>query len=601
MAYQKQNFANGNVLTAENLNHMENGIADVESTANAAKTVVDKIIDPTLSLSGKAADAKATGDAVGQIKEGIIFGKNVLKLFKDGTTIEKNGITITVEDGCLVLDGTFSGEMNTIVRLSPVYEMLKPDKNYTYSLTKISGQQNSVDGSGNMLIYTSDTLDLSDSVGQASGIPLYRDNNVTNTTITQYSGKKYQYLCINLMPYDGIPVSFSNCKIGVQVEEGTNFTGFEKYTESLAYSDTIVYTDISISSVDELISEIEKIKDSGCKNRYRLHLKNGTYDLSNYSHLMDAKNYGLVIPPFVELIGESSEKTIITAKKKEKDQYFSTLNFSTSGGIKNLTVIGTNTRYAIHDDFAHISTYAKTYERNIENCLVIANDCYYSMALGGGCRSGFVGNIKNSKFISNLGYAFSYHSNTDFDIPANITIRNCIFASKLSNWGIRFGGMKSGVLNRVNVTNSVFNGIRLYEEQEGSGIDWLVSGGGNSQSPYSVTTSEDLITFSDETLVLPASEYISKGVAVKYADNGYSAKVTSDNLLFLGVSAAAVEEGGYVTIKNCGCVNVSDMNNLSCNVGDKIIVSERGTFSVGNDANDYIGICIAEGIVKLKK
>lgn len=64
MGYQKQNFANGNVLTAENLNHMENGIADAESTANATKNVVDKIIDPTLSLSGKAADAAKVGEAV---------------------------------------------------------------------------------------------------------------------------------------------------------------------------------------------------------------------------------------------------------------------------------------------------------------------------------------------------------------------------------------------------------------------------------------------------------------------------------------------------------------------------------------------------------
>ena len=64
MGYQKQNFANGNVLTAENLNHMENGISDAESIANATKIVVDKIIDPTLSLSGKAADAAKVGEAI---------------------------------------------------------------------------------------------------------------------------------------------------------------------------------------------------------------------------------------------------------------------------------------------------------------------------------------------------------------------------------------------------------------------------------------------------------------------------------------------------------------------------------------------------------
>ena len=64
MSYQKQNFANGEVLTASQLNHIENGIADVESTANTTKGVVDKIIDPTLSVSGKAADAAKVGEAV---------------------------------------------------------------------------------------------------------------------------------------------------------------------------------------------------------------------------------------------------------------------------------------------------------------------------------------------------------------------------------------------------------------------------------------------------------------------------------------------------------------------------------------------------------
>lgn len=72
MSYQKQNFANGEVLTASQLNHIENGIAQVESDASTvAAAAVSAAIDPTLSLSGKAADAKATGDAIRGVRDDL--------------------------------------------------------------------------------------------------------------------------------------------------------------------------------------------------------------------------------------------------------------------------------------------------------------------------------------------------------------------------------------------------------------------------------------------------------------------------------------------------------------------------------------------------
>lgn len=71
MGYQKQNFVSGQVLNSAHLNHIEQGITDVESAANATKTVVDNIIDPTLSLSGKAADAKAAGDAIQGVRNDL--------------------------------------------------------------------------------------------------------------------------------------------------------------------------------------------------------------------------------------------------------------------------------------------------------------------------------------------------------------------------------------------------------------------------------------------------------------------------------------------------------------------------------------------------
>lgn len=90
MSYQKQNFANGEVLTASQLNHIENGIADVESAANATKGVVDKIIDPTLSLSGKAADAAKVGEAVNAESERAKVVESQIKEDVDTLTISSD-------------------------------------------------------------------------------------------------------------------------------------------------------------------------------------------------------------------------------------------------------------------------------------------------------------------------------------------------------------------------------------------------------------------------------------------------------------------------------------------------------------------------------
>ena len=92
MSYQKQNFANGEVLSASQLNHIEDGIVDVESAVNENKAVVNNIIDPTLSLSGKAADAKATGDAIQGVRDDLTS-----EISRAKTAEEQNATGISAE------------------------------------------------------------------------------------------------------------------------------------------------------------------------------------------------------------------------------------------------------------------------------------------------------------------------------------------------------------------------------------------------------------------------------------------------------------------------------------------------------------------------
>lgn len=120
MSYQKQNFANGEVLTALELNHIEQGIADVESAANATKSVVDKIIDPTLSVSGKAADAAKVGEAVGQVKEDFV---NIEEVFQNGQLI----YDISDEQGGINSDGTLYDADEKVRRSSDFYDVRNID------------------------------------------------------------------------------------------------------------------------------------------------------------------------------------------------------------------------------------------------------------------------------------------------------------------------------------------------------------------------------------------------------------------------------------------------------------------------------------------
>ena len=66
MAYQKNIWSPGDTISSAKLNNIENGIEGLETEVAAASQV-----DTTLTVSGKAADAKTTGDQLGDIKNVI--------------------------------------------------------------------------------------------------------------------------------------------------------------------------------------------------------------------------------------------------------------------------------------------------------------------------------------------------------------------------------------------------------------------------------------------------------------------------------------------------------------------------------------------------
>ncbi len=96
----------------------------VEQFANTAGENIQKAIDPTLSLSGKAADAAKVGEAVGELKEDYInvFTKTELLLLVNKTKWRANQIDIpNIGEVCSLT----VGNATTCLSL-PVKQLLNP-------------------------------------------------------------------------------------------------------------------------------------------------------------------------------------------------------------------------------------------------------------------------------------------------------------------------------------------------------------------------------------------------------------------------------------------------------------------------------------------
>lgn len=80
------------VMASEVREDIAQGLEYVEQFANTAGENIQKAIDPTLSVSGKAADAKATGDAIKGVRYDLAF-----EISRAKTAEEQNATDISAE------------------------------------------------------------------------------------------------------------------------------------------------------------------------------------------------------------------------------------------------------------------------------------------------------------------------------------------------------------------------------------------------------------------------------------------------------------------------------------------------------------------------
>ena len=285
MSYQKQNFANGEVLTAAQLNHIENGIADVESAANTTKGVVDKIIDPTLSLSGKAADAAKVGEAVGQVKEDIGFLNGLVSTtIKVGMTLNASGeeqsktnrcvtdfirvagkpLKIIVPDDGSIKTRAFFYDENKVFKINGVYNNSSRELfNKDYPYTRIVIAYNDDSKADNHLL-NSVNFYLSSYTQYHGNITMLGMTAFANCTDEGY----YSFMASDLptisdAPYElkngGILIVYPHSAANVIYQEVINTKG-EKWTRYIGtdfkkINADLIVTDYTIGSINSTTGE----------------------------------------------------------------------------------------------------------------------------------------------------------------------------------------------------------------------------------------------------------------------------------------------------------------------------------------------------------
>ena len=185
------------------------------------------------------------------------------------------------------------------------------------------------------------------------------------------------------------------------------------------------------------------------------------------------------------------------------------LNLRSVAGLETLTVNGTYTRYAIHDDLPTVGL------KDRKKCFNIDVNLYhgvYNAAWGAGQHGNQIAEFECCNFYLDKNQkAWSSHNNQNVTKPSRISFKNCTFKNEGSWQGLGLSSLGNGTtaLTYVSIENChIANGIRCREEDAqlfGGGMFYQINGFGNN-----IGNSDVVIEVSDSV------DYSSRINLVKY-------------------------------------------------------------------------------------
>lgn len=353
---------------------------------------------------------------------------------------------------------------------------------------------------------------------------------------------------------------------------------------------------------------VNSISDASLSNKYFIEIYEGTYDLAddwtetqinNAEYQSDGSTWcGLALTDGIYLKGIGDKANIII-NAELPDTYsstvrgaISTINFEGDCGIENLTLIATNLRYCIHDDFV-ASTGKTTYTKN---CLLINNGgplSTSSRCYGAGMHNGQKIIIEDCEMRATLGSVFVLHSNSAQTLPCVLHMKNTILAGKVA-----FSNQGASCISDVYLENCIFPRID-FEFATGVIAQDIMLHIHGTQSPIVYSGGNSPVYDSDDTIKAYAYTNITKGDPVVLRKWTSINKITS-NLspeLVYGIALENINQGNFGYIKTGGVIEASYLG-LTVAAGDYIGISGQAVAIVAN-RSDALGIAYDTDQIKL--
>lgn len=438
---------------------------NVDQLTESITSALETGTDTTLSLPGASADAKVTGDKIGELKSDIDYLRHsVLSVDLCSGSYQKAYWDYVSDYFYNVPSNEFICEngYHENVKTGDKFIVTKPD-NISGNLVVIFNNHTSVSTTDSSLLVTIPT-----------GVTKFAVYCVSTMALSDFGGFTVrQFLKTSDLVDEIIPLTN-------KVNTLNDVTASASYILK-DYIKNIIYVDANGNGDYTTISDAyNSIKDSSPLNQYEICINPGTYNEVN-----------LICPPYTHTHGVYPNTVIVTS-----DGLGGSLPvFDEQDNVKlsNMTIIS-DTGYCIHYDI-------KLYNKSVYNENLHLIKRAYGDIIGGGCyQNGMLVEWRNCIFEN--GY-ICCHTNNFFNLNAHIKFINCHVANALYNIG-SVGGSGRCVWEMTGCNDADIIGFtnnpQIEESKEykfmSNTFEWMLLGNNNKNiriTPYLKSYGEGLV------------------------------------------------------------------------------------------------------------